>query len=66
MAADEPKPVAPLPRRHRVNWRGKLILQVLESGKVWHDPSFGNGGGEWVPYETWRDATLADLDVGVA
>jgi hypothetical protein len=40
--------------RYRVNWRGKLILQV----EVTHT----NAG---VGAAFWRDATLRDLDVGV-
>lgn len=69
VAADEPKPVAPLPRRHRVNWRGKLILQVCEQVPVNYDNSDPREIRPLsiVPHiGRWRDATLADLDIGVA
>jgi hypothetical protein len=48
--------VSALRTRHRVGWRGKLILQVCENYPI---NSLGHKA------DHWRDATLADLDLGV-
>ena len=46
--------------RYRMNWRGKLILQV--------EVTYNNAASPGNPGQTflrWRDARLADLDLGV-
>ncbi len=44
--------------RHRVNWRGQLILEV----EYTHRPYCHEGGGSYGPPVTWwRDAVLADV-----
>lgn len=59
----EPAPVGPsqpaLQRRYRLGWRGKLILQVAEPFTIQ-----GPVGGIHTRLR-WRDATIADLGLGV-
>lgn len=52
-------------RRHRRNWRGKLILQVEEVQN--HTQCLG-GSGHFEDWQTvrWRDAKLSDLHEDVA
>lgn len=54
--------------RYRLNWRGKLILQVEEQVPVNYDPNDLNDTRTFsmIPHTgRWRDATMADLDIGV-
>lgn len=46
--------------RFRVNWRGKLILEVRETVHHCHDL---NGSGYFDEYQTvkWRDAKIMDI-----
>jgi hypothetical protein len=51
--------------RYRRSWRGKLILQICETKHYMKDLNGSGYYDEWSK-EVWRDATLADLGVGVA
>ena len=53
-------------KRHRQNWRGRLILQVEESklytddsNMVWRGLVSPNDGKRYIGY--WRDAKIEDL-----
>lgn len=49
-------------KRHRLDWRGKLVLQIRETYlAVDNRDAFDFGHNEI----RWRDATLSDLNVGV-
>jgi hypothetical protein len=45
-------------RRHRIGWRGKLVLQVEQNVNF-----LSNGGNciEVEPGTIWRDATVSDV-----
>lgn len=49
--------------RYRRSWRGKLILQVAVSVPYNYDPGHDTAPGGYTT--KWRDATLADIGVGV-
>lgn len=44
--------------RYRVNWRGKLILQVLHQNWLYTTEEYRNN------YGTWKDARVEDLTQG--
>lgn len=52
--------------RHRLNWRGKLILQVCDTKIAKYDLcDLYATGAEATGVDHWRDATLADMGGGV-
>lgn len=50
----------PLKFRYRVNWRGKVILQVLVESIV-GEVSVTNSDGNFIGYGCWRDARTQDI-----
>lgn len=52
--------LVPGKRRYRVNWRGKVILQVADVVPVNYDPATDTHTPRYYAYR-WRDATVADI-----